>query len=89
MSAAPGEALARATFEAENNVTPVDAADELFRYDDAAQRAIDTQKPWRNDPRYFKQCVRRGCVRADGCVLGPDSVHTSCPAACASLRWRW
>ncbi len=59
-----GASAALATFELENNVREVDANDALFRYDEAVQRATDAQKPWRQDPRYFKQCVRtRRCLR--------------------------
>jgi hypothetical protein len=62
--------IARATFEAENNVLQLDSADELFRYDEAAQRQVDSLKLWRSDPRYFKQCVpldtlRHACMCAD------------------------
>jgi len=57
---AAGAATARATFELENAVAPLDAATEaLFRYDAQLQRAIDQQKPWRDNPHFFKQCVRR------------------------------
>ena len=53
-----GAATARATFELENAVAPLDAATEaLFRYDAQLQRAIDQQKPWRDNPHFFKQCV--------------------------------
>jgi hypothetical protein len=27
----------------------------LYRWDEAAARAIQNEKPWRNDPNYFKQ----------------------------------
>ena len=66
-AAMAGEATARATFELENAIAPLDPATEaLFRYDAQLQRAIDQQKPWRDNPQFFKQCappLRRGARR--------------------------
>ena len=67
---AAGAATALATFELENAVAPLDPATEaLFRYDAALQRAIDQQKPWRDNPQFFKQCAPRcrACFAARGC----------------------
>jgi COP9 signalosome complex subunit 5 len=50
-------AAALQTFELENEIQALDPADAVFRYDAAAQRAIEAAKPWRADPRFFKQCV--------------------------------
>jgi len=72
---APNAGIARQTFEAENNVLQLDSADELFRYDEAAQRQVDSLKPWRSDPRYFKQCVPLETL-CHACAL---------PAHCVSL----
>jgi hypothetical protein len=56
---AAGAATARATFELENAVQTLDAeTDSLFRYDAAAQRATEQQRPWRDNPHYFKQYAR-------------------------------
>ncbi len=45
---------ARLRWELENGVAPV-SADALYKYDEAEQRSIQTQKPWTKDPHYFKQ----------------------------------
>jgi|Laugresbdmm110sd_1035091.scaffolds.fasta_scaffold70670_1 hypothetical protein len=90
---ASGAAAALATFELENNVQRLDVSDEIFRLDEAAQRANNAQKPWRDNPRYFKQCVhaeatpdsgvcRRSCA---ACLCtSPDS--TSPPPPPCSVR---
>lgn len=33
------------------------ASDELFVFDDTAQRLVAEQKPWTRDPHYFKKYV--------------------------------
>jgi hypothetical protein len=92
-------ATARATFELENAVAAVDDNDALFRYDAAAQRATEQQRPWRDNPHYFNQCaparderrgVRRGVVcAAPGCVCAlraaPSPRTLSASRCCARL----
>ena len=94
VAAMAGEATARATFELENAIAPLDPATEaLFRYDAQLQRAIDQQKPWRDNPHFFKQCVRAkaaphlDALTARAAFAG--RALTRRPAACASRRWRW
>jgi len=59
-------------------LTPAPA---VFRYDAAAQRAADQQKPWRDNPHYFKQCAP--------CTARPTRLTLVRALACASLRWLW
>jgi COP9 signalosome complex subunit 5 len=68
---AAGAATARATFELENAVAPLDTDSEaLFRYDAPTQRAISDAHPWRENPHYFKQCVRV-CEADAACAVRP------------------
>ena len=50
--AADGHA-AQARWELENAVEDATGNDALFHYDKEQQAALQTSKPWRNDPRYF------------------------------------
>lgn len=62
-SSSSSSAIARQTWELENNiVTTADAADSssaasdaIFYYDEAAQAKTQQEKPWANDPHYFKR----------------------------------
>ncbi|XP_019082659.1 PREDICTED: COP9 signalosome complex subunit 5a-like [Camelina sativa] len=51
--------MARKTWELENNITTVDqldsTSDTIFYYDDTAQSRFQQEKPWANDPHYFKR----------------------------------
>lgn len=51
-------AVARQTWELENNIVTVENtspdADSLYFYDEAAQSATQQQKPWTRDPHFFK-----------------------------------
>ncbi|KAM1022598.1 hypothetical protein ACFX15_042710 [Malus domestica] len=59
--------IAQQTWELENNVIPMDTppsvakpkadptADAIFYYDEAAQVKFQQEKPWANDPHYFKR----------------------------------
>ncbi|KAN0065939.1 COP9 signalosome catalytic subunit rri1 [Thecaphora frezii] len=49
-------ATAQRNFEVSNSMLTLDASslDQIFRYDDAAQRSILRSAPWRSDPHYFK-----------------------------------
>ncbi|XP_010551182.1 PREDICTED: COP9 signalosome complex subunit 5b [Tarenaya hassleriana] len=52
--------IARKTWELENNIltmepTPDPASDGIFYYDDVAQAKFQQEKPWANDPHYFKR----------------------------------
>jgi len=44
-------------WELENEISGAESEDiaNLYRWDDAAARAIQNEKPWKNDPNYFKQ----------------------------------
>lgn len=46
--------VAQATFILNNSIADI-SADEVFRYDKAAQQAILAAKPWSTDPNYFKK----------------------------------
>ena len=58
--------MAKQTWELENNIvsttpssssssTTTDASDAIFYYDEAAQAKFQQEKPWVNDPHYFKR----------------------------------
>lgn len=61
--------IAQKTWELENNIVPMDtpsassaartktdpSADAIFYYDEAAQTKFLQEKPWVNDPHYFKR----------------------------------
>ncbi|KAH6804504.1 COP9 signalosome 5A [Perilla frutescens var. frutescens] len=66
MDPLPSATIARQTWELENNIvatTAVDttsdslaaASDAIFFYDEAAQAKCQQEKPWANDPNYFKR----------------------------------
>lgn len=46
---------AQLSFEVENNVKSVHANDEIFKYDAAEQKALQTTAPWKQDPHFFKR----------------------------------
>ncbi|KAL2548140.1 COP9 signalosome complex subunit 5a [Forsythia ovata] len=55
-------AIARQTWELENNIVTTTgaaensaASDAIFYYDEAAQINFQQEKPWANDPHYFKR----------------------------------
>ncbi|KAL0327646.1 UNVERIFIED_CONTAM: COP9 signalosome complex subunit [Sesamum angustifolium] len=49
-------AIARQTWELENNIVSAgEASDAIFYYDEAAQAKFQQEKPWANDPHYFKR----------------------------------
>ncbi|KAK6129852.1 hypothetical protein DH2020_036438 [Rehmannia glutinosa] len=52
--------IARQTWELENNIVATtdsssSASDAIFYYDEAAQAKFQQEKPWANDPHYFKR----------------------------------
>lgn len=58
--------IAQQTWELENNIIPMESpstattktdpsSDAIFYYDDAAQAKFQQEKPWANDPHYFKR----------------------------------
>eukprot|EP00842_Homolaphlyctis_polyrhiza_P003537 jgi/Hompol1/4184/HPOL_003509-RA len=47
--------LAKQRFELENNIKELDARDEIFFYDAAQQKAIQSARPWSKDPHHFKK----------------------------------
>nr|XP_011459046.1 PREDICTED: COP9 signalosome complex subunit 5a-like isoform X1 [Fragaria vesca subsp. vesca] len=57
--------IAQKTWELENNIVPMDtppamsktdpSADAIFYYDEAAQTKFQQEKPWVNDPHFFKR----------------------------------
>lgn len=51
--------MAQKTWELENNIVSMDApsadSDSIFFYDEAAQAKFQQEKPWANDPHYFKR----------------------------------
>ncbi|KAL0287762.1 UNVERIFIED_CONTAM: COP9 signalosome complex subunit [Sesamum angustifolium] len=54
MDPSSSAAIARQTWELENNIVATDsysaASDAIFFYDDAAQAKFQQEKPWANDP---------------------------------------
>jgi COP9 signalosome complex subunit 5 len=46
-------------WELENEISGPESEDiiNLYRWDDAAARAIQNEKPWKSDPNYFKKQV--------------------------------
>ncbi|KAL0393854.1 UNVERIFIED_CONTAM: COP9 signalosome complex subunitb [Sesamum latifolium] len=59
MDPSSSAAIARQTWELENNIVATDsssaASDAIFFYDEAAQAKFQQEKPWANDPHYFKR----------------------------------
>ncbi|KAJ8442796.1 hypothetical protein Cgig2_016262 [Carnegiea gigantea] len=58
---ASSAAMAKQTWELENNIVsmdpqqPSDASDAIFYYDETAQAKFQQEKPWVNDPHFFKR----------------------------------
>ncbi|GKU87490.1 hypothetical protein SLEP1_g1884 [Rubroshorea leprosula] len=52
-------AIAQKTWELENNILTVEnqdpSSDSIFYYDDVAQAKFQHERPWANDPNYFKR----------------------------------
>ncbi|GJZ43305.1 COP9 signalosome complex subunit 5a-like protein [Tanacetum coccineum] len=53
-------AIAQQTWELENNIVTMETphsseSDSIFYYDEAAQAKFQQEKPWTNDPHYFKK----------------------------------
>ncbi|CAH1443492.1 COP9 signalosome complex subunit 5a [Lactuca sativa] len=53
-------AMAQQTWELENNIVTMEApqsseSDAIFYYDESAQSKFQQEKPWSNDPHYFKR----------------------------------
>jgi COP9 signalosome complex subunit 5 len=48
---------AQTRWEMENNVAQAGPSDvdALYRWDEAEQRAIQSERPWTKDPNHFKQ----------------------------------
>ncbi|PNX67473.1 cop9 signalosome complex subunit 5a-like protein, partial [Trifolium pratense] len=57
MEASSSSAIAQQTWELENNIMPMEtpADDSIFHYDEAGQAQFQRDKPWANDPHYFKR----------------------------------
>ncbi|KAL1346759.1 COP9 signalosome complex subunit 5a isoform X1 [Arachis duranensis] len=60
VSASSSAAMAQQTWELENNIIPMDtppsgADDSIFYYDESLQGEYQREKPWSNDPHYFKR----------------------------------
>jgi len=65
----PSSSIAKKTWELENNIIPIDTAtptttdtsssssssDAIFYFDEAAQAKFQKEKPWSNDPNYFRR----------------------------------
>lgn len=51
-------AIARQTWELENNIAAVDSSaesDTIYYYDEVAQAKIQQEKPWQHDPNFFRR----------------------------------
>ncbi|ORX35910.1 JAB1/Mov34/MPN/PAD-1 ubiquitin protease-domain-containing protein [Kockovaella imperatae] len=46
-------AIARKTFELNNNVKQIDHVEQMFKYSREEEKALDDQAPWKTDPHYF------------------------------------
>ena len=46
-----GSKVAQQTFELNNNISTLDS---IYEYDTEAQRQINKERPWKNDPHHFK-----------------------------------
>lgn len=57
LSSSSSSAIAQQTWELENNIIPMDtpADDSIFYYDEVGQNEFQREKPWANDPHYFKR----------------------------------
>lgn len=59
MESTSSAAIARQTWELENNIPSAasdpDAMDAIYRYDDASQVKAQQEKPWANDPHHFRR----------------------------------
>ncbi|XXG64458.1 hypothetical protein AAC387_Pa05g2409 [Persea americana] len=61
MDASSSAAVARRTWELENNIVNMEPAaadtelDSIYVYDEAAQATVLKEKPWSKDPNYFKR----------------------------------
>lgn len=58
MEPSSSSAIAQQTWELENNIIPMEtpaADDSIFHYDEAGQSEFQRDKPWANDPHYFKR----------------------------------
>ncbi|CAK8565293.1 unnamed protein product [Lathyrus sativus] len=58
MEPSSSSAIAQQTWELENNIIPMEtpaADDSIFHYDEAGQNEFQRDKPWANDPHYFKR----------------------------------
>jgi COP9 signalosome complex subunit 5 len=53
-----GSSMARARWELENNIQTVERVDSLFQYNAAEQQQVQQQRPWKNDPHFFKRYQR-------------------------------
>lgn len=77
MASTSASAGAQARWELENNVQLQPAVDNLLRYDPKLQEDLRTQKPWKADPNYFKQCVASNAVlRHRPASSRPYSLHS-------------
>lgn len=70
MATPSAEQVAKATFAINNGIEDI-TADEIYRYDKAAQQAILQQRPWKADPNYFKK-VRISAVALIKMVSRPQ-----------------
>lgn len=48
--------VALQTFSLTNDIVEVSPQDQIYKYDAAADRAINNQSPWSTDPHFFKSC---------------------------------
>ena len=59
MESSSSSALARQTWELENNIpataTDPEAQDEIYRYDEKANARAHQEKPWASDPHHFRR----------------------------------
>jgi len=48
--------MALQTFSIENDVLEISSQDEIYRFDEAANKQVNREAPWAQDPHYFKTC---------------------------------
>lgn len=81
--------VAQARWELENNIAPSPAAssidDELWKYSHADHQAVQQQRPWKQDPHYFKHVKVSALAllkmamhaRSGGTIEASHTVHES------------
>eukprot|EP00301_Raphidiophrys_heterophryoidea_P026068 c8900_g1_i1.p1 GENE.c8900_g1_i1~~c8900_g1_i1.p1 ORF type:complete len:355 (-),score=98.44 c8900_g1_i1:179-1183(-) len=90
---------AQKRWEAENYIQLVKDNDQIYHYDQNVHRALQTAKPWKKDPNYFRRCQissvallkmvthakSGGAIEVMGMLLGKVVDHTFIVLDCYAL----